>query len=164
MYQQRKVHHIEQGDNYTNIWCYNSNTVWSATSAFNPDQTRMNLPPAVLQQDMSLNRILSVQRYTKKLFYRTQTNKLMLKHIQPDGKVTNLDLVNANAKETVKAILTRNENVLVQLLRSGNINISDFNHDLLKWFSAIRGLETGPYVDIIIAGESGSLGFVRLPP
>ena len=157
MYQQRKVHHIEQGDNYTNIWCYNSNTVWSATSAFNPDQTRMNLPPAVLQQDMSLNRILSVQRYTKKLFYRPQTNKLMLKHIQPDGKVTTLDLVNANAKETVKAILTRNENVLVQLLRSGNINITDFNHDLLKWFSAIRGLETGPYVDIIIAGESGSI-------
>ena len=150
-YQQRKVHHIEQGDNDTNIWCYNSNLVWSATSAFNPDQTRMNLPPAVLQHDVSPNRILSVQRYTKKLFYRTQTNKLMLKHIQPDGTVTNL--VNANAEETVKAILTRNENVLVQLLRSGNIRYAMQDNQA----SAIMGLNTGPYVDIILAGESSSI-------
>ena len=152
MYQQRKVHHIEQGDNYTNIWCYNSNIVWSATSAFNPDKTRMNLPPAVLQRDVSLNRILSVQRYTKKLFYRTRTNKLILEHIQPNGR--RAEQVYANVEETVKPIITQNENVSVQLLRSGNINISNFNYDESKWYSAIMGLHTGPYVDIILAAET----------
>ena len=147
MYQQRQVHHIEQSHSSSAIWCYNAHTVWSAYKNFRLDGRSNKYSPAALQRHLSPNRIVSVQRNTKQLFHSDSSHKLPVT-LEPDGSVLQLD---ANPEETVKAILTQEEDVLVQLLRSGNITYFTKHNKTL----ATMGLHTGPYVDIILAAEEG---------
>ncbi len=139
MYNRRIVHHIEKTDNTMEIWYYNLQTVWSAAAYYQTLKVRSTI------QKYKGHTVVSVQRNSRKIFYQnTRRDQLMLLQGVRGRRHQELYAVN---KETVKALLTNNGDVLLQLLRSGNIhyyNQRDEEHSTI-------GLDTGPYVDIMLA-------------